>query len=203
MLNLVFLSFFSEKSWKTSLEIDGESTEITLRPMEKSDEEDFNEWSTEYKVTRFCTVEAYIPKNDHSLKYSQYRAIPNIWFRVISMNNKAIGFISVSPNFGLDECRADLAYALAYKYWGKGIVTAAVKVVACKIFSEWPHLQRLEAMVDMENKGSQRVLEKAGFLKEGVLRKYLVKRGMPRDMVMFSLLDTDVGVSNKQVELKI
>ncbi|KAK4357109.1 hypothetical protein RND71_022719 [Anisodus tanguticus] len=111
--------------------MDGKSTEITLRPMEKSDEEDFNEWTTKYIVIQFCTVEAYIPTIVQSLKYSKYRPIPNLWFRVISMNNKAIGFISVSPNFGSDECRADLAYALDYKYWGKGIVTTAVKMDFC------------------------------------------------------------------------
>ncbi|XP_055811897.1 uncharacterized protein LOC129881817 [Solanum dulcamara] len=180
-----------EKSWKTPIEIDGESIEITLRPLEKSDEEDFYESSTEDKITRFCTVETYIRKYNHYLKFSKYRDIPKPWFRVISMNKKAIGFISVSPNSGFDECRAELAFALSYKYWGKGIVTTAVKMMVSKIFLEWPYLKRLEAKVDMENKGSKRVLEKVGFLKEGVLRKYMVVKGITRDMVMFSLLNTD------------
>ncbi|CAN1129181.1 Putative [ribosomal protein S5]-alanine N-acetyltransferase [Linum perenne] len=60
------------------------------------------------------------------------------------------------------------------------------------IFEERPEMERLEALVDVENVGSQRVLEKAGFVKEGVLRKFVVLKGRSRDMVMFSLLSTEV-----------
>ncbi|MCI72374.1 putative N-acetyltransferase, partial [Trifolium medium] len=52
--------------------------------------------------------------------------------------------------------------------------------------------KRLEALVDVENVGSQRVLEKAGFQKEGVLRKYWFMKGKSRDVIMFSYLSTDL-----------
>ncbi|KAK4370522.1 hypothetical protein RND71_009997 [Anisodus tanguticus] len=91
----------------------------------------------------------------------------------------------------IDSCRPKLGYVLAYKYWGKGIVTKAVKIVMSNIFSEWSNLERLEALMDIENKGSQRVLEKAGFLREGVLRKFKTLKGKLRDMVIFSFLSTD------------
>lgn len=70
-------------------------------------------------------------------------------------------------------------------------MTRAVKMAAAAIFREWPDLLRLQALVDVENVGSIRVLEKAGFRREGVLRKYLVLKGRARDMVMFSLLSSD------------
>ena len=63
--------------------------------------------------------------------------------------------------------------------------------MANTIFSEWPHLERLEARVLVENVGSQRVLEKAGFQREGVLRKYMTLKGKIRDLMMFSLLSAD------------
>ncbi|KAK7824985.1 putative n-acetyltransferase p20 [Quercus suber] len=63
-----------------------------------------------------------------------------------------------------DECRGELGYALGYKYWGKGIAPKAVKL---------------------------RVLEKAGFQGEGILRKYMILKGKTRDMVMFSLIFAD------------
>jgi RimJ/RimL family protein N-acetyltransferase len=88
---------------------------------------------------------------------------------------------------------AELGYVLGSKYWGKGITTCAVKQVVKVVFSEFSHLERLEALVDVENVGSQRVLEKAGFQKEGVLRKYLIRKGKSRDTIMFSLLSTDVS----------
>ncbi|PIA59099.1 hypothetical protein AQUCO_00400154v1 [Aquilegia coerulea] len=76
-------------------------------------------------------------------------------------------------------------------YWGQGIATKAVKLVVNCIFNEWPYLERLEALVDLQNIGSQKVLEKAGFQKEGVLRKYCILKGSTRDMVMYSFLSTD------------
>lgn len=58
-------------------------------------------------------------------------------------------------------------------------------------FGMWKELERVEAMADTENVGSQRVLEKAGFRREGVLGRYLVLKGEVRDMVMFSVVSTD------------
>lgn len=50
-------------------------------------------------------------------------------------------------------------------------------------------MQRLELMTDPDNRASQRVAEKAGFQREGVLRSHLLHRdGRRRDSVMFSLL---------------
>jgi RimJ/RimL family protein N-acetyltransferase len=56
---------------------------------------------------------------------------------------------------------------------------------------EFPDVIRFQALVELENKASQRVLEKLGFLREGVLRKYSLNKGKSRDMVMYSLLSTD------------
>ncbi|KAK4718600.1 hypothetical protein R3W88_016938 [Solanum pinnatisectum] len=173
-------------------EINDEFTEITLRPIELSDVDDFMEWATDEKVSQFCTWDTYTSK-DQALDYINNNAILHPWLRVICTKNRAIGAISVTPNSGcLDSCRAELGYVLAYKYWGKGIVTKAVKIAVSNIFEEWPNLGRVEAFVDVVNKGSQRVLEKAGFLKEGVLRKFRNIKGRSRDMVIFSFLSTDV-----------
>lgn len=68
-------------------------------------------------------------------------------------------------------------------------------MVASTIFLEWPHLERLEAAVAVENLGSQRVLEKAGFTREGILRKYYLLKGKPKDAVIFSLVSTDPHVN--------
>ncbi|GFP84046.1 putative ribosomal-protein-alanine acetyltransferase [Phtheirospermum japonicum] len=117
--------------------------------------------------------------------------MPHPWYRAICVDNRAVGSISVTPNSSNDRCRAELGYVLAYEHWGKGIATNAVKFVVSSIFQEWPYLERLEAYVDVSNKGSQRVLEKAGFLKEGILRKYKVVKGICRDTVVFSFVSSD------------
>ncbi|GAV89947.1 Acetyltransf_3 domain-containing protein [Cephalotus follicularis] len=163
---------------------------VSLRPLDVSDIDDFMVWATDEKVTRFCTWEPYTNKED-GIKFITHYVIPHPWFRAICLDSKPIGSISVTPNSGNFRCRGELGYALAWKYWGKGIMTQAVKIVANTIFSEWPHLERLEALVDIENMGSQRVLEKAGFNREGTLRKYIFLKGRCRDLAIFSLLSTD------------
>lgn len=168
-----------------------EFTEITLRQIELSDVDDFMEWATDEKVSQLCTWDTCTSK-DQALDFISNIAIPHPWLRVICLQNRAIGTITVTPNSGcFDSCRAELGYVLAHKYWGKGIVTKAAKIVVSNIFKEWPNLERVEALVDVDNKGSQRVLEKAGFLKEGVLRKYKNIKGRSRDEVIYSFLSTD------------
>ncbi|KAL2463895.1 Acyl-CoA N-acyltransferase (NAT) superfamily protein [Forsythia ovata] len=167
-----------------------ESLEITLRPIELSDVDDFMVWAADDKVTRFCLWDTYTSK-EQALNYIKNCAIPHPWLRVICIENRAIGAITVTPGSGFDRCRGELGYVLSYNYWGKGIVTRAVQMVASTIFKEWPYLERLQAIVATDNNGSQRVLEKAGFQLEGLLRKYRVIKGKTKDEVMFSLLSTD------------
>ncbi|KAK9992627.1 hypothetical protein SO802_027612 [Lithocarpus litseifolius] len=150
--------------------------EITLRPLYVSDIDDFMVWATDDEVAFFCKWDVCTSKED-ALNFIKNKIIPHPWFRAICLNGKPIGAISVTRFSGYDECRGELGYALAHKYWGKGIATKAVKLVANTIFSEWPHLERLEALAAVENVGSQRVLEKAGFRRERILRKYMVSRG--------------------------
>ncbi|XP_034685418.1 uncharacterized N-acetyltransferase p20-like [Vitis riparia] len=166
------------------------SPELSLRPLDLSDIDDFMVWATDDKVSRFCNWDTYTSK-EAGIDYIKNIVIPHPWFKAICLDNKAIGFISVFANNGNYRCRGELGYALASKYWGKGIVTRAVKMVASTIFNEWPHLERLEALVYVENGGSQRVLEKVGFQKEGVLRKFIILKGRCIDLVTYSLLSTD------------
>lgn len=165
---------------------------ISLRPLELADIDDFMVWAGDHKVTRFCTWEPYGTKEE-GMNFIKDKVIPHPWFRAICLDHRPIGAISVSANSGNDKCRGELGYVLGYKYWGKGIATQAVKLVGDTIFKDWPHLERLEALVDVENGGSKRVLEKAGFKREGVLRKYVILKGKTRDMEIFSLLSTEIS----------
>uniref|UniRef100_A0A6P3Z124 uncharacterized protein LOC107407063 n=1 Tax=Ziziphus jujuba TaxID=326968 RepID=A0A6P3Z124_ZIZJJ len=170
---------------------DGYQSRISLRPLQLSDIDDFMVWATDHKVARFCTWEPYNSKEE-AINFIKDKVIPHPWFRAICIDDRPIGAISVTANSGTDKCRGELGYVLGTKYWGKGIATQAVKLVIDAIFKEWPHLERLEAFVDVENVGSKRVLEKAGFQCEGVLRKYFILKGKTRDMLIFSLLSTEL-----------
>ncbi|KAK4425657.1 putative [ribosomal protein S5]-alanine N-acetyltransferase [Sesamum alatum] len=170
-----------------------ESSNITLRPIALSDVDDLMVWATDDRVTKFCLWETYTSK-EQAVEYIKNQAIPHPWLRAVCIRNHAIGSITVTPCSGYGSCRAELGYVLAHKHWGKGIATRAVKMVVSMIFKEWPHLKRLQAVVHVENKGSQRVLEKAGFQREGVLRSYELLKGKAVDMVMFSILGNNSSV---------
>ncbi|KAK4755796.1 hypothetical protein SAY87_009553 [Trapa incisa] len=166
--------------------------DITLRPLSIDDVDDFMVWATDANVTRFCTWEPY-KSRDEAVSFITNVAAPHPWFRAICLGDRPIGAVSVTRNSGGDRCRAgEMGYVLAHGHWGKGIATAAVKMAAAAVFRERPELERVEALVDVENVASLRVLEKAGFTREGTLRKYVVLKGKSRDMVMFSLLSTDL-----------
>lgn len=70
-------------------------------------------------------------------------------------------------------------------------MTAAVKMSIPVVFRELSFVVRIEGLVEDENKGSQKVLEKVGFKKEGCLRKYGFNKGKIRDMIMYSFLSND------------
>ncbi|XP_004247668.3 uncharacterized protein [Solanum lycopersicum] len=168
-----------------------DSDMISLRPLDLTDVDDFMECYMDDNVSMFYSCEPFESKEE-AMQHMVDFELTRPWNRAICLNDKVIGTICVTP---LDQewysCRAEIGYEISSKYWGKGIATKAVKMVASTIFVEWPCLARLEGVVDVENPASQRVLEKAGFTREGIMRKYYLRDGEPRDMVMFSLLSTD------------
>jgi RimJ/RimL family protein N-acetyltransferase len=97
-----------------------------------------------------------------------------------------IGFHTISEHHGC----AELAYDLSPAYWGRGIATAI-----CKNVTLWSYealrLQRVQATVLETNGRSERVLQKSGFMYEGLLRSYRRVRGVPTNFKMYSRLATD------------
>jgi RimJ/RimL family protein N-acetyltransferase len=167
-----------------------DSSRISLRPFKFSDVDDFLKWASDDRVTRYLRWNT-ITSRVEALTYLEKVAIPHPWRRSICLDDRSIGYISIRPESGDNRCRAHIGYALAMDYWGQGIVTTALKMAVSGVFKEFPDLVRVEALVEVENKGSQRVLEKVGFLREGLLRKYGFCKGEIRDMFMYSFLVSD------------
>ncbi|XP_010469639.1 PREDICTED: uncharacterized protein LOC104749663 [Camelina sativa] len=161
---------------------------VSLRSMTLSDVDDYMVWATDPEVARFCTWEPCTSR-DEAIKYITDRVLTHPWLRAICIeDDRPIGYILI---MAVDNIRKEIGYVLARKYWGKGFATEAVRLVTAEIFKEFPEIERVEALVDVENVGSQKVLEKVGFTREGVMRKFLYIKGSVRDTVMFSFLPTD------------
>lgn len=108
----------------------------------------------------------------------------------ITIDNKAIGSIGAFRQKNIHRHTAEIGYYIAEEYWGKGLMTEAVKQICSYIFDK-SNIVRIYAEPFSYNKASCRVLEKAGFLYEGTLISNAIKNGKTIDMLMYSRLKTD------------
>ena len=83
--------------------------------------------------------------------------------------------------------RVEVGYWLAKPLWGQGIMTAVVLRLCQHAFDEFG-LVKIIAHVVTHNPASARVLEKCGFVQEGLLRKHFLKDGQFIDVKLFALL---------------
>lgn len=108
----------------------------------------------------------------------------------ITADGKVVGSISVFRQGNIHRQTAELGYYIAEEYWGKGITAEAVKQICEYVFAN-SDIIRIYAEPFAYNSASCRVLEKAGFYCEGILRSNAVKNGKVIDMKMYSLLRTE------------
>ena len=109
----------------------------------------------------------------------------------ITVNNMVIGSIGIFRQGNIHRQTAELGYYIAEEYWGKGIMTEAVKQICEYVFAK-SDIIRIYAEPFANNIASCRVLEKAGFQYEGTLRSNAVKNGKVIDMEMYSLLKAEI-----------
>jgi len=110
------------------------------------------------------------------------------WFVVEKKDGTKIGFILhyvVQP-----AGRMEIGYALIPSEKGKGYGSEAVQIMVDYLFLS-RDIQRIQATTDPRNKPSQRVLEKAGFKREGLIRKAGFTRGEWTDDYLYGLLRED------------
>jgi [ribosomal protein S5]-alanine N-acetyltransferase len=86
--------------------------------------------------------------------------------------------------------RIEFGYVLARGWWGQGLMTEALTQAVAWALAQ-PAIFRIGSVCDMENTGSARVMEKAGLLREGLLRRWLIHpniRPEPRDCFLYALV---------------
>lgn len=108
----------------------------------------------------------------------------------VTADGMVAGSIGAFRQSNIHRRTAELGYYLAEEYWGQGIMTQAVRLLCGYVFSH-SDILRIYAEPFAENIASRRVLEKAGFSFEGVLRRNAVKNGRVLDMAMYSRLKDD------------
>ena len=109
----------------------------------------------------------------------------------IAEDGVAVGSIQLTRQQNIHRRTAELGYYVVRRRWGAGICTEAVRLI-CRFAFENTDVLRIFAEPFAENAASCRVLEKAGFQLEGVLRRNAVKNGQVRDMRLYSLVREDL-----------
>ena len=109
----------------------------------------------------------------------------------IMVDDKVVGSIGIFRQGNIHSQTAELGYYIAEEYWGKGIMTEAVKQICAYVFAK-SDIIRIYAEPFAYNIASCRVLEKVGFQYEGTLRSNAVKNGRVIDMEMYSLLKAEI-----------
>lgn len=109
----------------------------------------------------------------------------------IATADEAIGGIGLE--FGADVHRftAELGYWLGEPFWGRGIMTDAVQRFTAWAFENF-EVHRLYATVFEGNGASARVLEKAGFQREGRLRASVFKNGRIMNQLLYARIKAGI-----------
>ncbi len=98
---------------------------------------------------------------------------------------EAIGGLGFQIGVDIARVSAEMGYWVSETYWGRGFATRAAEAVSDWAFAEY-QLTRVFALVFSHNLASIRVLEKAGFQREGMLRRSAMKNGVVVDQLMFA-----------------
>lgn len=108
----------------------------------------------------------------------------------VCVDGVVAGSIGAFRQQNIHRRTAELGYYLGEAYWGKGIMTEALWQLCRKLFAQ-TDLLRIYAEPFSYNTGSRRVLEKAGFAYEGMMRNNAVKDGRVLDMALYALIRSE------------
>lgn len=104
---------------------------------------------------------------------------------MVEVGEEVVGSVSIH-SLNLRMRHAEVGYVIGDAWKGRGYATAALRLLVPLAWEAG--LRRLMALVAAENLASQRVLQKVGFTREGLLRRHFLIEGREVDEVVFGLL---------------
>ena len=108
-------------------------------------------------------------------------------FRAVEADGKIVGNISIEQKSDVYCKDGKIGYLLLTDFWSKGIMTEAVRQICAEAFSELDII-RITGLVCGPNVASQRVLEKNGFVREGIQKNAVYKNGNIYDQILYAKL---------------
>ena len=122
--------------------------------------------------------------HDQNIRYS---TINNMAIRICG-TGEMIGCIGAFFKYGDESHKDEVGYWLSKQHRGNGIMMQVLKSYCDYLYQNRPTLMRIEAGIFPDNIASEKVLLKAGFEYEGIMRKEVQKGKELRDTKWFSLI---------------
>lgn len=164
---------------------------LHLKRIQKNDAEDIFKFRSDEGVMRFIprpvakTIED-AEKVYHMIDEGINNSSSINWGLYLKENNRLIGIIGY-VRMNKDNFRAEVGYVLHRDYHNKGFANEALEEVINYGFNQMK-LNSIEAIIDPENKPSQRLIEKMGFVKEGHIKEYTFHNNKFSDALIYSKL---------------
>jgi ribosomal-protein-alanine N-acetyltransferase len=108
----------------------------------------------------------------------------------ISLDGEAVGGIGLVPGTDVERISAEVGYWLGRAVWGRGLATRALRSMTAHAFDALGFV-RLFALPFDFNAASVRVLEKAGYRREGLLRDAAIKEGRVTNYLLYAITRSD------------
>ena len=168
--------------------------EILLRPWERRDVPAMTAACQDPEIPRWTVVPHHYTER-HARDFisgtgTDLAAGRELALAVVDADDRVLGALGMS-NFDWANMKGEIGYWMAPEARRRGIGARATRMLA-----EWGlttlGLERLELLANPANEASQRLAERAGFTREGVLRKYRRRHGVREDLVMYSMLAEDI-----------
>jgi RimJ/RimL family protein N-acetyltransferase len=167
-----------------------ETNRLRLRPIAISDTEAIYEtYARDQEVTRYLIWRPHRSRDETRAYIERCSATPSEVERTYMLVGREDNVLQ--GEFALRQpasYRLDCGYVLARRWWGQGLTTEALTEVAAWAMRQLS-IFRIGAVCDVDNIGSARVLEKSGFVREGVLCRWLLHPNIseePRDCYSYA-----------------
>lgn len=165
---------------------------LLRRPVMADAKAMFTGYSRDQEVTRYVLFKPHESIDDTRAflrrctgVWQRGSAFP--WVIIVKETKELAGAIEIRPELNAPH-RVEVGYVLGRPFWGNGFMPEALRAV-----SDWAlaqkHVFRVWAECATENAQSARVMEKAGFEREGILRRWMVFPNQgpePRDVIRYS-----------------
>jgi RimJ/RimL family protein N-acetyltransferase len=168
-------------------------TEVSLEPLDARFLEDVRALVADPEVLRFTRIPEPPPDDFARTWIDSYesgrREGSRVGFATVDADGGFVG-LGLVPSIDRPGAEAELGYIVTPEARGRGVATAILRLLTDWAFAELQS-ERLCLIIDVANHASQRVAERCGYQREGVMRSIHVKQGRRSDAVLWSRLPGD------------